>query len=89
MPKLLLYHFPIVDDWEVDEPYDLIMAGHSHEGQVRLPIIGPIILPPAVGRYERGFYGAPAGNLYVNVGVGTYLLPLRLFCRPEITEILI
>lgn len=89
LPKLLLCHFPIVGDREMEEPYDLILTGHSHGGQVRLPIVGPIILPPAVGSYDRGFYECPAGNLYVNVGVGTYLLPMRLFCRPEITEILI
>lgn len=89
LPKLLLCHYPIVGDRRMGAPYDLILAGHSHGGQFRLPLVGALCLPPAVGRYDRGFYAAPAGNLYVNVGAGTYLLPIRLFCRPEITEILI
>jgi len=89
LPKVLLCHYPIVGDRATEAPYDLILAGHSHGGQVRLPLVGPLVLPPSVGRYDRGFYEAPAGKLYVNVGAGTYRLPIRLFCRPEITEILI
>lgn len=89
LPKILLCHFPIVGDRQMDEAYDLILAGHSHGGQIRLPFVGALVLPPEVGRYERGLYETPAGNLYVNVGVGTYILPMRLFCRPEITEILL
>lgn len=88
-PKLLLCHYPMVGQAVRGEAYDLILAGHSHGGQVRLPLLGAVVLPPGVGRYERGYYETPAGSLYVNVGVGTYLLPMRLFCRPEITEILI
>ena len=89
LPKFLLCHYPIVGDAPVEQRYDLILAGHSHGGQIRLPFLGALVLPPEVGRYDRGFYQAPAGNLYVNVGVGTYKVALRLFCRPEITEILI
>jgi len=89
LPTILLCHFPVCGDAVLEKPYDLILAGHSHGGQVRLPLLGALILPPAVGRYDRGFYEAPAGKLYVNVGVGTLLLPMRFLCRPEITEILL
>ncbi len=88
-PKLLLCHYPIVGDTVFEQPYDLILAGHSHGGQIRLPWIGSLVLPPGVGLYDRGYFETPAGPLYVNQGVGTYLLPVRLFCRPEITEILL
>lgn len=89
LPKLLLCHYPIIGNAKYKQRYDLIMAGHSHGGQVRLPFIGALLLPPAVGRFDRGIYETTAGNLYVNVGVGTYKLPMRFMCRPEITEILI
>lgn len=86
-PKLLLSHYPLVAVEKMKVPYDLILVGHSHGGQVRLPFIGPLIKPSGVGKYVRGLYDAPAGSMYVNVGVGTYLIPVRLLCRPEITEI--
>jgi hypothetical protein len=63
---------------------DLILAGHSHGGQVRLPFIGATLLPFWVDGYVRGWYDTPAGPLYVNVGLGTAALPLRFLCRPEI-----
>ncbi len=83
--SLLLCHYPaIVKNLERDS-HDLILAGHSHGGQVRLPLMGAPMLPYGVGEYEKGFYPTPAGPLYVNVGIGTYLLPVRFLCRPEIT----
>ncbi|MGB0744195.1 MAG: metallophosphoesterase [Opitutales bacterium] len=89
VPKFLLCHYPIVGEQVMRQPYALILAGHSHGGQVRLPLIGPLILPPGVGRFDRGYFETTAGKLYVNVGAGTFLFPVRLFCRPEVTEILI
>jgi len=62
---------------------DLVLAGHSHGGQVRLPFIGPLWTPPGTGRYVAGSYEAGT-TLYVSRGVGTSLLPVRFFCRPEI-----
>lgn len=43
--------------------------------------------PPSLGRYVRGLYQTPAGPLYVNPGLGTFLLRIRFACRPEITVI--
>jgi len=87
--KILLYHYPAVGDIVMKEKYDLILSGHSHGGQIRLPFIGALVLPPGVGKYDKGYYDTNAGSLYVNVGVGEYLLPFRFLCRPEITEIMI
>ncbi len=42
-------HYPAVADQMGKQRFDLILAGHSHGGQVRLPLWGPIVLPPAVG----------------------------------------
>jgi predicted MPP superfamily phosphohydrolase len=65
--------------------YDLILSGHSHGGQVRLPILGALIVPIGVDGYEKGWYFTPAGWLHVSSGLGTFFLPTRFFCRPEIT----
>ena len=67
--------------------YDLVLPGHSHGGQVRLPFYGPVIVPFGVGRYDLGLYRTDSGPLYVNSGIGWYPIPVRFNCRPEITVI--
>ena len=69
------------------ESFDLILAGHSHGGQVRLPVFGPLLVPFGVEGYDAGLYDTPAGPLYVNVGIGTFMLPVRFWCRPELAVI--
>jgi hypothetical protein len=68
--------------------FDLTLAGHTHGGQLRLPIIGSIKdLPTRLGRaYDRGLFTlAPQHWLYVNEGLGESGPRSRLFCPPEIT----
>ena len=86
--QILLLHYPQVANG-LGRRFDLILAGHSHGGQVRLPVLGAIILPKGVGDYEQGFYETPGGPLYVNAGIGTYRIPFRWNCRPELTLITI
>jgi len=83
--RLLLVHYPAFADELEGQRFDLILAGHSHGGQARIPFIGALILPDRVGEYERGLYETGAGPLYVNPGIGTWYLPVRFCCRPEIT----
>ena len=85
--RLLLMHYPRVADHLGDRRFDLILAGHSHGGQVRLPFWGALVLPQGVGKYELGYYKTRGGPLYVNAGVGTYKIPVRLNCPPEIALI--
>jgi predicted MPP superfamily phosphohydrolase len=85
--RILLVHYPNHADRLEGRRYDLILAGHSHGGQVRLPFYGALILPYGVGRYDQGRFDSLGGPLYVNVGIGTYKLPVRFNCRPEITVI--
>jgi len=87
--RLLLVHYPLMADRLGDRRFDLILAGHSHGGQVRLPFLGSLIVPQGVGRYDLGYYETAGGPLYVNPGIGTYRLPFRFNCRPEITLITI
>jgi hypothetical protein len=85
--RLLLIHYPIQADRLEGRRYDLILAGHSHGGQVRIPFYGAPVLPYGVGRYQTGLFDSLGGPLYVNVGIGTYMLPIRLNCRPELTVV--
>jgi uncharacterized protein len=82
--SILLAHYPIWAQQVAPHHFDLVLAGHSHGGQVRLPLFGALIVPFNVGRYEFGMYETPAGKLYVNAGIGTFYLNVRFFCRPEI-----
>lgn len=85
--RLLLMHYPELADQLREQRFDLILAGHSHGGQVRLPFLGALIVPHGVGPYDLGYYDTPGGPLYVNAGIGTYRIPVRWNCRPEITVI--
>ena len=87
--RILLMHYPAVADQLGDQRFDLILAGHSHGGQVRLPFVGAMILPPGVGKYDYGLYETPGGPINVNPGIGTYIVPWRFNCRPELTLITI
>lgn len=62
----------------------LNLAGHTHGGQVKLPWFGPLWLPPGSGAYVAGWYGDEASRLYVSRGIGTSLIRMRIFARPEI-----
>lgn len=64
---------------------DLMLAGHTHGGQVRLPFLPPLSLPPLGKKYVEGLFHYGSTQLYVNRGVGTVGLPFRLNCPPEIT----
>jgi len=66
---------------------DLQLSGHSHGGQVRIPLIGAPILPELGVKYPKGLYQIGNLALYTNVGIGTVNLPVRFACPPEITLI--
>jgi len=84
-PRILLTHYPITANLCEGRMFSAVLAGHSHGGQVRLPLYGPVHLPRYVGRYDMGLFNTSSGPLYVNVGVGTYKVPARFNCPPEIT----
>lgn len=83
--NILLAHYPLW--WKKVEPhrYDLILAGHSHGGQVRIPFYGPISIPYGCGEFDLGHFETPAGPLYVGSGIGWFFMNVRFRCRPEIT----
>jgi len=87
--NLLLSHVPAFAHEHLDRRIGLILSGHTHGGQVRLPLLPPLYLPRFSGRFVSGLYqvGRHQTPLYVNRGIGTSVLPVRLACRPEITVI--
>lgn len=85
--RILLLHYPAMADHLQGPRFDLILSGHSHGGQVRLPLIGALRLPHGVGPYDMGYFESAGGPLYVNAGIGTYGPSLRFNCRPELTVV--
>lgn len=86
--RVLLTHYPVMaDSLGPLRQFDLILAGHSHGGQIRLPFYGALAVPWGVGRYDLGLFQTSGGPLYVNAGIGTYRIPYRFNCPPEITLI--
>lgn len=78
-------HEPDVADSFVDAGFDLILAGHSHGGQVNLPFWSQPTTALA-RKYTRGLYRlSEQTNLYVNAGIGTSRYPVRFGVVPEIT----
>ncbi|HEY52497.1 MAG TPA: metallophosphoesterase [Caldilineae bacterium] len=85
---ILLMHEPdLADEYALDPRIALQLSGHSHGGQIRLPIIGPPVLPYLSWKYDMGLYRVGDMWLYTNRGIGVTNEPYRYNCRPEITEI--
>jgi hypothetical protein len=88
-PVLMLCHEPDYADNVLEQGYgavvDVMLAGHSHGGQVRLPIVGAVHRVYGAEHYVQGLYRLGRMQLYVNRGIGTVGVPFRLNCPPEIT----
>ncbi|MGD9689350.1 MAG: metallophosphoesterase [Phycisphaerales bacterium] len=69
---------------------DLMLSGHTHGGQVRLPIIGAPLVPSAFGaKYAHGLNEGPACRVITSAGVGVSLVPLRIGVPPEVVEVVL
>lgn len=88
-PIILMCHAPdYVDELRlhpVGRATSLVLSGHTHGGQIRLPFVGPLHLPPGGRRYVEGLFNVGSMQLYVNRGIGSVGVPFRFDCRPEIT----
>jgi predicted MPP superfamily phosphohydrolase len=82
---VLLSHEPDYADEAAKYPVDLQLSGHSHGGQIRLPLLGAPWLPEGAKKYPWGLRKIGNLTLYTNAGLGTIRVPVRLNCPPEIT----
>ena len=90
-PVILMAHEPDYADTVRQHPrghlVDLMLSGHTHGGQIRLPFLGALVLPPMGKRYAEGHFQLGNMQLYVNRGIGAVGIPFRFNCPPEITLI--
>lgn len=83
--KIILIHEPDITDKIVNNYHvNLILAGHSHNGQIRLPIIGAIYTPPGAKKYYDNYYNIDGTKLYISSGLGVSTVNYRLWNRPSI-----
>jgi predicted MPP superfamily phosphohydrolase len=81
--RIALFHAPEAFD-ELRHHVDLAFAGHTHGGQVRLPLLPPLWLPAGSGRFVQGWYQKGTARMVVSRGIGTSLVPVRFFCRAQV-----
>lgn len=85
--RVILAHSPDQLQWGRRADADLMLAGHTHGGQIRLPFIGPVLSPSLKGvQYASGLFYEPPTILSVSRGVSGEV-PLRLNCPPEIIHL--
>lgn len=70
-----------------DYPLNIFLAGHSHNGQIRLPFIGALKTVVGAEVYKEAFYQESNTSIYITGGIGTTFLPFRLFNHPSINLI--
>ena len=89
-PVILMCHAPdYVDELLTrasGRAVSLMLSGHTHGGQVRIPLLGAFHLPPGGRKYVEGWFPMDGLQLYVNRGIGSVGVPFRFNCRPEITS---
>jgi hypothetical protein len=86
--EILLAHSPDIASKINLDNINLILSGHTHGGQVKLPFLGAIYTNRACNsafKFVSGLYYYQNVKVYVNRGIGTSFFPLRFLSRPEIT----
>lgn len=85
--KICVAHSPDQFPWAKQHGFDLILAGHTHGGQIRFPLVGPIVCPSKFGvRYASGTYHEPPTIMHVSRGLAGDTL-IRWNCSPELTRL--
>ena len=88
---LLLSHRPEYLEMYDQYPVDLVLTGHAHGGQFRLPFIGGVYAPGQgfLPKYTAGLYETDDLEMYVGTGIGNSVIPVRIFNPPEILTIIL
>ncbi len=87
--NVLLSHRPEFLTEYADEQIDLVLSGHAHGGQVRLPFIGGLVAPNqgVLPKYTAGLYVEQSTSMVVSRGLGNSIIPQRILNRPEIVVV--
>lgn len=87
--RIALAHSPDQIEWARAHHFDLLLAGHTHGGQIRLPLIGPILSASRRGvRYSSGIFHDPPTIMHVTRGVSGKF-PIRINCPPEMAKLVL
>jgi predicted MPP superfamily phosphohydrolase len=87
--RILLSHVPDQFYWAERAGFHLMLSGHNHGGQVRLPLIGSVVMPSVYSRrFDRGFFRLRGLTLHVSQGIGANH-PIRYRCVPEIGRLVL
>ena len=89
--SILLSHKPEDFDDYVAAGYDLVLSGHAHGGQIRLPLIGGLYTPGQglFPKYDAGMYSQGKTDMYVSCGIGNSSFPIRFNNQPEVVLIVL
>ena len=88
--RILLCHYPRVFDRIEPGGFDLVLAGHMHDGQITVPYPGgKLRLAHPSAQFQQGVYRSRAGVMHVSAGLGTTFVPFRFAARPEATELVL
>jgi uncharacterized protein len=88
--RILLCHFPLIFDKLPPGSFDLVLAGHMHDGQISLPLPrDKLRLAHIDARYTTGVYKRDGMVMHVSPGLGTTFVPFRFYARPEATELVL
>lgn len=83
--SIAIYHQPDITDSILEKNhFDLLLSGHSHNGNIQIPFIGPIFTVEGAKKYNKEHYTIGDSELYISSGLGTNEEGIRLFCRPSI-----
>ena len=84
--RVLLSHRPELFETYVESGVDLVLSGHAHGGQFRLPFVGGLVAPNQglFPKYETGLYTCNSTNMLVSRGIGNSIIPFRFNNRPEV-----
>jgi predicted MPP superfamily phosphohydrolase len=82
--RIVLAHNPDTADTDYTARVDLMISGHTHGGQVKIPFIGAPLLPVKNKAYTSGFVRSHKTNVFISRGIGWAALPVRFNCFPEI-----
>ena len=86
---ILLSHRPELIDTYTEENFDLVLSGHAHGGQIRIPFLGGLVAPNQgfLPKYTSGIYEKNDTKMIVSRGIGNSIIPFRINNRPELVVI--